>query len=57
MTIALGILTNDGVVLAADTEETMLGGTWKSDHGKITAVTAKAGNGRNSCQFSVVSCQ
>src|SRR2546428_6976952 len=47
MTIALGILAKDGVVLAADTQETYAG-IFKVDQSKITAVlngTPKAPRG------------
>jgi 20S proteasome alpha/beta subunit len=46
MTIALGILADDGLVLAADTEETY-GGYAKLDHGKIQpAAYFKDGHGQ-----------
>src|SRR5438132_1411166 len=47
MTIALGILASNGVVLAADTEESYEG--WKGEHGKITGVGAQATKGGNCC--------
>lgn len=53
MTIAIGILASDGLVVAADTQETM--GTWKLKHGKVSAMVAadqtpKAdGKSRRSC--------
>jgi hypothetical protein len=38
MTIALGVLANDGIVLAADTQLT-IPNFWKGEGGKILAVS------------------
>jgi hypothetical protein len=44
MTIALGMLARDGIVMAADTQESA--GYWKRDHGKIVALGHRASRGR-----------
>lgn len=42
MTIALGMLASNGIVLATDTQETVQG-YWKRHQGKMTAVQSEAG--------------
>lgn len=43
MTIALGILASDGVVVAADSQETVQG-YWKRREGKIAAISTREGS-------------
>jgi 20S proteasome alpha/beta subunit len=50
MTIAIGIVATDGVVVAADTQETL--GTWKLQHGKISAAISLFRDGNRACLIS-----
>jgi hypothetical protein len=56
MTIAIGLLAHDGLVVAADTQET-IPGYWKLEQGKIAAVVrairgGKPGRSRAACLLS-----
>jgi hypothetical protein len=51
MTIAIGVLASDGIVVAADTQESVQG-YWKTTQGKVRWAEHRGTNGHGACIVS-----